>query len=618
MTERKSLIARFLGGVWRAVDTGRRVAVNLLFLVIAILVVAALLPDRGPEVPDTAVLVVAPRGRLVEQLTGDPLQRAVNGLFGIEPPETLLKDVVDGIEAARNDDRIQAMLLDLNRFGGASLSKLQEVRAAILDFKATGKTVIAAADFLGQSGYHLATGADEIFVRRDGGMMLEGYGSYRTYFKDGIDRLGVDVHVFKAGEYKSYPEPYERDSMSDEAKAASLELLGDLWQSYLDDVASARGLTVEVLSELIENADEYAVRAGGDAAKAALDAGLIDHIGPRDWVRDRMVELVGEDEDTHTFHQIGLDAYLETLGENRFGAEAKGDLVGVLVARGEILFGSQPPGTVGGRSTSKLVRTARHDDDIKALVIRVDSPGGISLAAEEIRREIELVREAGKPVVVSMGGVAASGGYHISMASDEIWCSPNTVTGSIGVFAMFPTFQRPMEEFLGMRVDGVGTTPFADALRLDRELSERVRRLIQSNVEFGYWQFVEDVAGGRGMTAEEVDAIARGRVWSGRDALDLGLVDKLGTLDDAIASAAALADLGDDFEVKYIEQGLDPDEQLLVGLLGFAGRFVHLDADRLPTPPRLEALTFLERQATVLSRFNDPSVLYEYAFWEVD
>jgi protease-4 len=611
-------VFRLVLGIWKVLTALVLVAINLVFLAIVIAIVIALLPEGRPDVPDRAALVVAPRGRLVEQLSGDPVDRAFNRLTGSQPSETLLKDVVDGIEAATDDDRIEAMLLDLRRFGGGGLSKLQEIREAILGFKEAGKTVVAAADFYGQGRYYLAATADEIYVRRDGGVIIEGFGAYRRYYKEGIDRFGIDVNVFRVGEYKSYTEPYERDDMSPEAREANLDWLGDLWQAYLGDVAAVRGMEIDELAHAVENFDQWAITAGGDLARVALDAGLVDTIGSRDHVRDRMIELVGEDEDEHTFQQIGLDSYLEALEEDRFGEGARGDQVAVLVARGEVLPGSQPPGRIGDESLSGMIRQVRHDDDIKALVLRVDSPGGFAMAGETVRRELELLRGDGKPLVASMSSVAASAAYHFASQSDEIWASPNTLTGSIGIFGMFPTFQRPMAAYLGVHTDGVGTTPWAGAVRPDREMSDRVRSIIQANVEFGYRQFVEDVARGRGMDPEEVEPVARGRVWTGQDALAHGLIDRLGTLEDAIASAAAIAELDDEYDVRYIEEEIDFTDQLVIELLTLARRFVTPEVVSAASSPHSEWLRLLARQADVLADLLKPGGLYEYSFLEVD
>jgi protease-4 len=570
MSEKPSPIRRTFRILWKALTGTTLVVVNLLFLAIVLGVVLALLGDDRPEVPKTAALVVAPRGGLVEELTGDPVQRAVARVFGREPAETLLKDVVDGIEAAAGDERIRAMLLDLDGFGGAGLSKLQEVRRAINEFRAEGKTVIATGLMLGQSGYYLASAADEIIMRRDGLIMIEGYGVYRRFYKKGLDRYGIDVHVFKVGDYKTAPEPYERSEMSREAREEYQRWIDQLWGAWLEDVADGRGVTVKALRELLDNVDAHVVNADGDLMQAALDGGLVDELAPTDRIRDRMIELVGEDKDGNSFRRIGVGDYLESMDEDRFGAELRCDRVAVLVLRGDMLGGNRPPGTIGGGSAARLIRSARHDDEIKALVLRVDSGGGLSMVGEQLRREVELTREAGMPVVVSMSSVGASAAYHMAVAADEIWVNPTSLTGSIGVFAMVPTVQEPLERYLGITVDGIGTTPLAGTMRIDRELDERLRRVLAAGVDWSYREFVRDVAEGRGLGFEQVDSIGRGRVWSGVEALELGLVDELGNLEDAAASAAKLAKLGDDFKLSYLVEELDTDEKLLVGLLSRA------------------------------------------------
>ncbi len=582
-----------VSGLWRSLDTCRRIVANLVFVALVVLVVVAVWPAGGPRVPRRAALVVTPRGVLVEQLTGDPLDRAIARLLGSEPAETLLADLLDGIEAAADDDRIQAMLLDLDRFAGGGLSKLRAVRSAVDRFRSTGKTVIATADIMGRSGFYVASGADEIIVRPDGMILIDGYAATRTYYREGIDRLGIDMHVFKVGAYKTYTEPWERSDMSAEAREAYLEWLDQLWTGWLEDVAAARGLTADTLRELIENADTRLLAADGDLMQAALDGGLVDELAHRDRVRERLIELVGEEEDANSFHQIGLDAYLETLDDQaRFGRGRSGPGVGVIVLRGDMVRGSRSPGVVGGDSSAALIRRALHDDDVKALVLRIDSGGGLSLVGEQLRREVELVREAGKPVVASMSSVAASAAYHVAAAADEVWATPATVTGSIGVFAMFPTFQRPLERYLGMTVDGVGTTPFAGAVGVDRELPERVRTMIQAGVEWSYREFVEDIAVARGMTFDEVDAVARGRIWSGTDALALGLIDRIGDLEEAVASAAELAQLGEEYQVSYLEQELDTEERLLVGLLSRVAQVIR--TDRRPPLRRVSSMELID------------------------
>jgi protease-4 len=615
MSERLSALKKALNRTLLGVDAARRVFVNLLFVALVVVLLVVLFSDDDPKIADTTALVIAPKGQLVEQLTGQSIERMIDDARGAVPPETLLKDVVDAIEAAKDDDRITALVLDFQAFGGGRLTKLQDLRDAIVDFKTTGKKVIAVSDFYEQDAYFLAANADEILVNKMGGVVLEGFGRYKMYYKEGIDRLGLDVHVFRVGEFKSAVEPYLRNDMSKEAKEANLEWLGDLWRIYLEDVASARGLTVEQLEEYANEFPRLIEEANGDPAKAALDFGVVDKALTRIEVKEHLVELVGEDEDTHSYNRITFSEYLKSLDEDRFGRKAKGDRVGVVVARGTILDGSHPAGTIGGDSTAALIRQARNDENIKAIVLRVDSGGGSAFASEIIRRECEKARADGKPVIASMGSVAASGGFWISTSSDQIWAYPSTITGSIGILGIFPTYQRPLAKYLGVRVDGVGTAPLA-GIRPDRELPEEVGQVLQTMIEQGYREFLARVAESRGMTTEEVDVIARGRVWSGEDAYELGLVDNLGNLDDAIAAAAELAELGEDYRVTYIEKKLKFKDrimkELMARVMDVAGPATQ---DETPLD---EVLRQIQRSAAEFAALNDPNHAYAWSMIETD
>lgn len=615
MYERKNPVMALLRGTWHAIDTSRKVAVNLLFLAIVIALIVVAFNDHGPDIADSTALVIAPNGQLVEQLSAKSVEQLFDEARGSAVPETLVKDVVDAIEAGKDDDRIQILVLNLSGFSGGRLTKLQDVGEAITDFKTSGKRVIAMADEYGQDAYYLAAFADEIIIHKMGVVVLEGYGRYRMYYKEGIDKLGLDVHIFKVGTYKSAVEPYIRDDMSEYAKEANEEWLGDLWTIYLDDVAAARGMTPDQINEYAREFPRIMAEAGGDTAKAALDFGLVNEALTRVEMRDRLIELVGEDDETHSFNQIALSEYLKTLDDDRFGREAKGDKVGVVVARGMILDGTQPAGKIGGDSTAALIRQARNDDDVKAIVLRVDSGGGSAFASEVIRRECEAARADGKPVIASMGSVAASGGYWISTASDEIWAYPSTITGSIGIFGMIPTYQRPLANILGIHVDGIGTAPLS-GVRLDRELPAEVGVVIQEIIEHGYLEFLTRVAESRGMTTDEVDLIAQGRVWSGIDAYELGLVDHLGDLDDAVAAAAGLAELGDDYAVSYIEKEESFKDrivrQMLARVYDLSGR------DPSDASPLDEMLRRVERGAADFAALNDPNHAYALSNIETD
>ena len=615
MSERTKTLRTFAGNTWRGIDAARRVFVNLLFVALVTALLLFLISDDEPDIADTTALVIAPRGQLVEQLTGGSFERMIDEARGSVAPETLLKDVIDSIEAGKDDDRVQALVLDLDAFGGGRMTKLQDVRDAIVDFKSSGKKVIATADSYNQNRYYLAASADEILVHKMGLVLLEGFGRYRMYYKDGIDRLGLDVHVFRVGEYKSAVEPFLRDDMSPEAKEANLEWLGDLWRIYLEDVAAARGMPVERLEEYANEFPRLIGEAGGDTAKAALDFGMVDAAVSRIEVRERLIKLVGEDEDTRTYNRIAFNEYLKTLDDDRFGRKAKGDRVGVIVARGTILDGNHPPGTIGGDSTAALIRQARNNDRIKAIVLRVDSGGGSAFASEVIRRECEKARDEGKPVVASMGSVAASGGFLISTSSDQIWAYPSTITGSIGIYGIIPTYQRPLATHLGVRVDGVSTAPLA-GIRPDRELPDEIGQVTQKVVDQGYQDFLTRVAESRGMTKEEVDEIARGRVWSGEDAYELGLVDKLGDLEDAIAAAAELAELGDEYEVSYIEKKEKFKDRILKRLMARA--IGAASPDVAPESPLDEVLRQVGQSTAAFAQLNDPNHAYALSMIETD
>ena len=618
--DRPSLLVR----LFRGLDGLRRFLVNVLFFGLLVGLAIAAWGGR-PKVPDGAALVVQPQGRIVEQLSaGDPYEWLVADATGVGSitRETLLKDLLDAIRAAKDDKKIKALHLDLNDMSGAGMTKLRDLRAAIADFRKSGKKVVAYGDDYLQSQYYLAAQADEVYLHPQGAVVLHGVGRWRNFYKEGLDRLGVEVHVFRVGEYKSAVEPYLRNDMSAEAKEMELETYGDLWRSYLADVAAARKIRPEDLSSMIEAMPDRLRAAGGDMARMALDAKLVDKLAQRDEVRHRLIQLVGEDEEKRSFRRVGVQTYLQARGGDRTGATGKGKAVAVVVAKGDILDGNQPAGTIGGDSTARLLRRAREDDAVKAVVLRVDSGGGSAFASEIIRRECELVRKAGKPLVVSMGSVAASGGYWIATASDEIWAAPETITGSIGIYGLFPTVDKPLAKYLGVHTDGVGTTRFTDALRPDRPLDPAVDDLARQYIDNGYQDFLARVAQARKMTPEQVDRIARGRIWSGEDAKGLGLVDQLGGVDQAIESAAKRAKLEKGYRVWYVEREMSLRERLMsmlaaeaLDLAVTAGWVTEASpsASALSVAGRLRALQAdLER----LSRWNDPHGVYAHCLCE--
>ena len=409
-----------------------------------------------------------------------------------------------------------------------------------------------------QDSYLLAANADRVLVHNMGGVSIEGFSVVRNYLRDALEKLKVTIHVFKVGSYKSAVEPLLRNDMSEEAREANRGWLEPLWDLYRDRIVAARNITVNDFDYYVNNIDRVLAGSGGDAAQAALDYGLVDGIVSRPTLSNMMAEQVGWDEDGY-FNQVYYRNYLRfkravNLPNNDAG-------VGVIIASGNIVDGDQPPGTIGGDSLARLVRQARLDNKLKALVLRVDSGGGSAFASEVIRAELEALQQAGKPLVVSMSSMAASGGYWIAAGADEIWASPATLTGSIGIFGAFPTAERLLED-LGVHTDGIGTTAVAGKLRVDRPLDPIVARAIQRGIEHGYQRFINVVAEGRGKLPEQVKPIAEGRVWSGMDAHELGLVDRLGGLDGAITSAAQLAGLSDDSH-RVLRLPLSPEEELL-------------------------------------------------------
>ncbi len=607
MRSQQNIFIRVLKGTWAFVGSARRFTFNLLFLFIVVGLLVAVFGNDEPEIADKTALVIKPRGQLVEQLTAKTFNELLDEATGDAVEETLLKDVVDAIHAAKDDERVQVLVLDLSSFGGARLTKLQDLAEAIQEFKTSGKKVVASADFYAQDAYFLAAQADEILINKMGGVVLEGFGRYRRYYREGLDKLGIDVNVFKVGTFKSAIEPYIRNDMSEFAKEANEEWLGDLWQIYLSDVAQARGLKADELNVYAQELPRIVTETNGDTAQAALDFGLVDKALTRVEQREYLIELVGEDEETHSYNKVGLATYLETIKEDRFGREAEGDKIAVVVARGTILDGSQPAGKIGGDSTAALIRKARNDDSVKAIVLRVDSGGGSAFASEVIRREAEKARTDGKPFVVSMGSVAASGGVWISTSSDEIWAHPSTITGSIGIFGLVPTYQKPMAEYLGVRVDGVSTAPLS-GIRLDRALPEEVGAAIQKNIERGYQEFLQRVAESQEMTTEEVDKVGQGRVWSGVDAYELGLVDKLGDLNDAIDSAAKLAGVEGDYVVSYVEKEQGFQDRLMNQLMSKAIEI--RGQNQTPISSIRKMLNELEETASDFTELNDPNHAY--------
>lgn len=561
-------VRRFLVGTWRTLDFTRRFILTVLFLLLVGVLLAAAL--KAPlKVEPRSVLVVAPVGLLVEEYSASALDRALAKMTGQDLPEVRLRDLLRVLDAAGSDDRIERVLLRLDRFAGGGLASLREVGAAIDRLRASGKEVIAYGDAYGQGAYYLAARAGEVYLHPFGVALVEGLGRYRTYFARAFEKLGIEVRLFRVGEYKSAGEPYIRNEASPEAREADLYWMNDLWQRWLAEVGQARGLAPAALQASVDGFPERLEAAAGDFARVTLDAGLVDDLKTADQVRALLIERGVADRDGHSFRQVSMEHYLELLDRERGDAGAAGAPVAIVVAEGEIVDGETPGGMVGGVSTSALIRAAREDDQVRAVVLRVDSPGGGVFPSELIRREVELTRAAGKPVVVSMGDLAASGGYWISMDADRIFADPSTITGSIGVFGLWFNAPETMDR-LGLNTDGTATTAMAGLFDPTRPFDPRTGRIIQSSVDNFYREFIGKVSVARGQSEAAVDEVARGRVWSGAQAHERGLVDQLGGLGEAIAHARDLAGLAADAPFRYVERELGTFERFVQNLGGSA------------------------------------------------
>ena len=567
---------------------------NILIVLLLLVVIAVVLsaPEHA-EIPDGAALVVAPKGAIVEQ-PALPAFRFPPSLSGA-PVETRAADIIEGIRQAASDERIEILTLDLTDLEFASIAHLEAIGEAIEEFRNADKTVVAASDFFNQSRYYLASFADEVYMHPFGELILTGFGAYQDFYGGMLEKLKVNVHVYRIGSYKSAVEPYTRSDMSVDAKEANQGLVDDLWQSYVDRVARNRSLDPQALQHYADEYDVLLREVNGDAARAALEYGLVDELLTHDAFQDRLAERVGTN-GNGKFIRADLPSYLRDVRGPRL--PSRGHKVAVIAVDGVIRAGDQPRGLVGSDSTSRLIRQAREDVDVKALVLRVDSPGGSAFASEVIRQELELVQATGKPVVVSMAGVAASGGYWISATADEIWATPTTITGSIGVFAVLPTFEDSLAS-IGIARDGVGTTSLTGDLDPFGGVSERMDNVLQAAVEHTYNRFVNLVARGRDMAPDAVEGIAQGHVWSGRKALELGLVDGLGHLDDAIEAAAERAGI-EDYKVVTIAKDLSTQEKILMRLFDEVGLSSRPAAWLKPIIAGLESIAAL----------NDPRHVY--------
>ena len=583
---------------WRSLKAFNTLVFGLLALLLISILVFAVVGQRKPPIHDGGALVLNPSGTLVEQKTA---VGAADVLKGSDlPQQARVKDIIDALALAKQDNRIGLVVLELDKLQQGLMPKLERVAAAIADFKTSGKKVIAVADNYGQSALYLAAHADEVLLNPEGVAVAEGFAMYSTYFKSLLDDNDVSVNVFKVGKYKSAAESFERDDMSPEAREAWLAIIDAWWAAYTEGVETARGLSAGSVDSLLQNLPEQLRSADGNLAQLALEAGLVDRLVTDTERRNYLIELAGENTETSNFRGITYNNYLRA---RRTPVEHGDSKIAIVTAVGNIIDGKAPAGTIGSQSLTALIRKARTDDNVKAIVLRIDSGGGSKSASEMIRSELQAAQASGIPLVASMGSVAGSGGYWIAASADEIWASPTTVTGSIGVIGLIPSIEKALARY-GISTDGVATTPIAGASIL-RDLSPQLGQVIQLTIDAAYQQFLNTVAEGRNMDVDAVNEIAQGRIWSGEAAQQLGLVDELGDLEQAIIAAATIAGI-EDYSEWYVQPELSLEDKLVQKLMAtVSGALPQVSNTSL-----YRVAGKIRKELGILNQLNDPRSAY--------
>lgn len=605
-----------LAKIWRVLNGVRIVLLNIIFFSILIIVIAVMSQGEDlPTVPEDGMLVLNLHGVLVEEETYvDPFDRFFQEALsnGVSIPEVHLYELLSALEKATEDERIGGIVLDLRYFLGGGLNKMLLVGDQLNAFRATGRPVIAIGDYYTQNQYLLASHADSIYLNPMGAVALDGFHYYQMYYKNLLENLKITPHIFQVGQYKSAVEPFMRDDMSDEAREANEAWLNEQWTLFLNGIQRNRNLDPQITSGQLDDYMALMERADHNQANLAIQANLVDALYSRQEMRDQLIELAGLDTGTNSYRYITLNDYQRVLQADvnpMLEAMDPRPEVAVIVGRGVIMDGSRPAGEIGGDSLATQLRDARNDDDVKAVVLRIDSPGGSAFASEVIRQEVLELRKAGKPVIASMSSTAASGGYWIAAGADEIIATPSTITGSIGVFGMLMTFEDSLD-YIGINTDGLSTTELP-YLNLGKTLDAATEHMVQASVEQIYTEFLELVADARNMTPAAVHEIAQGRVWTGQAALDLGLVDALGEVDLAIARAANLAGLEqDEFKVAWPTQEVSPFEAFMAEFLGNASAWIPQREVTTPSGLAEQALLKVWDDVKILNEFNARDGVY--------
>lgn len=591
----------------RRITRARNFVLNAAFVLFFVVLLSTLLIRPGQlEIEPNSALFIVPTGTLVEQVT--PPSNWQEVLFSSSEMGLIeVKDLLDSIDLAAQDDRITTLVMKLDELGGLTSSRAIRIGEHLKAFRETGKEVIAYTEYSGQFQYLANSYADHIFMHPMGNIMLTGLGGDRLYYADLLEKLKIKMHIFRVGEYKSAVEPFTRNNMSPAARSDSQQLLDGIWQHIVAAIAENRELNESTVLDFADNFDRLLAETKGDVAQATLDNGMVDGLMTTSEFRKEIGDRVGWQEDV--LNGIDFQYYLaEQQGGALDNSEGNTDIVGVIAVQGAIVESG-----VGGSDMASAdalvdqIRAAKDDDRIKALVLRVNSPGGSAFASELIREELVTFQETGKPVVASFGPVSASGGYWVSASADAIFAEPTTVTGSIGIFGVVPNFSQSLGE-LGIYADGTSSAPLARGFSVIGELSEQAQRILQLSIDHGYAQFIELVAQGRNMQRGDVENIAQGRVWSGASAKDIGLVDELGGLEDAIAHAAELAEL-ENWSSEQVRPPLDPRSMLLMELMQVTTpaqttQWIDKKVQQLPW------LSRLSQDLKPLKAFTDPRHVY--------
>ncbi|EAA0511212.1 signal peptide peptidase SppA [Salmonella enterica] len=603
-------IAGFFKWTWRVLNFVREMVLNLFFIFL-VLVGAGIWMQIGngsnSEQTARGALLLDISGVIVDKpSTNHRLGALGRQLFGASSDrlqENSLFDIVNAIRQAKDDRNITGIVLDLKNFTGADQPSMRYIGKALREFRDSGKPVFAVGENYSQGQYYLASFANKIWLSPQGQVDLHGFATNGLYYKTLLDKLKVSTHVFRVGTYKSAVEPFIRDDMSPAAREADSRWIGELWQNYLHTVSANRQISPQQLFPGAQAIIDGLTSVGGDTAKYALDHKLVDALASSADVEKALTKQFGWSKTENNYRAISYYDYsLKTPADT-------GGTIAVIFANGAIMDGEETPGNVGGDTTASQIRDARLDPKVKAIVLRVNSPGGSVNASEVIRAELAAARAAGKPVVVSMGGMAASGGYWISTPANYIVASPSTLTGSIGIFGVINTVENSLSS-IGVHSDGVSTSPLAD-ISMTKALSPEVQQMMQLSIEYGYKRFITLVADARKRTPEQIDKIAQGHVWTGEDAKANGLVDSLGDFDDAVAKAAELAKLKQ-WHLDYYQDEPTVLDMVMDSMTGSVRAMLPEAIQAMLPAPLVSAANTLKAEGDKLAAFNDPQNRYAF------